>query len=392
MNPSTFLIARMRLLIAGLAVLLAASCGSDPGVGSGGSGFANGVQSGTVTGFGSVVIDSVRFDDSGASVELDLDGAAPAALATDDLGLGMQVRVSFADGDVARRIEIEPQLVGLVEATAAAELTVSGQRVVVRRLGARATVFAGFRSLAQLLPGDRVTVYGLFDEFDRLIATRIERGTPAPAGLVKLTGAIRGFGLARRSLQIDGAQIAIDAQVRSDVPPADLRIGDVVRLWADRLPDGSLRARRIAMHQAAFARGETVRLAGFVRGVPLGGAITIGRIRVDLGVAAFLDGVLQDLAPGRFVVVTGIAEDDGIRARQIRFVDFLRDRTVEIVGTIRSFVDAGDFQIRSTSIDANGTSISFVGGTRASLANGVRVRVVGEIVDGSLQIVRIEFL
>ena len=93
-----------------LAVVLLASCGGGgatvaSGVGSGGTG------AGTVSGFGSVIVDDVRYDDTDAGVSKETpDGIASAATVM----LGQQVRVDFEGSDKAHSILIRPQLVGVV--------------------------------------------------------------------------------------------------------------------------------------------------------------------------------------------------------------------------------------------------------------------------------------
>ncbi len=117
----------------GLAAFVA-GCGG--GVGSGGTGsFA----SGPITGFGSVIVGGVRFDDSTALVE-DLDGTRRSR---DELRLGMTVEIdgsaittdSSGSSATAARISFESELSGLVALSALAE-SVSGspQRSLVPQL------------------------------------------------------------------------------------------------------------------------------------------------------------------------------------------------------------------------------------------------------------------
>src|SRR5262245_31816300 len=77
------------LAAAFLTLLLVAGCGGDGGVDSGGTGAAASFASGPITGFGSVIVAGVRFDERGATVQ-DADGnVRPAS----DLALGMTVEV-----------------------------------------------------------------------------------------------------------------------------------------------------------------------------------------------------------------------------------------------------------------------------------------------------------
>ena len=74
------------VVLRGLLVLALASCGG--GVGTGGTGGdASAYAAGPITGFGSVFVGGVRFDDSAAAVE-DADGSSRTR---DDLRLGMHL-------------------------------------------------------------------------------------------------------------------------------------------------------------------------------------------------------------------------------------------------------------------------------------------------------------
>jgi hypothetical protein len=109
--PAQFRPRRSRFLavIVACAFLLACGGGSQfaGGVGSGGSGLAEG----TITGFGSVIVDGVRYDDSAASPQVeDATGSRQAAA----LHLGQRVRLELDDAGKARAIEVLPQLLGPV--------------------------------------------------------------------------------------------------------------------------------------------------------------------------------------------------------------------------------------------------------------------------------------
>ena len=96
------------------AVLLLSSfllaCGggiSLSGVGSGGSGIAEG----SVSGFGSVIVNGVEYDDSNAVSTIE---SADRSTTVSAAKLGQRVRVSQSKDGVADTIEILPQLRGPV--------------------------------------------------------------------------------------------------------------------------------------------------------------------------------------------------------------------------------------------------------------------------------------
>jgi len=127
---------RRELVLAALALL--GGCG---GVDSGGTGTGMAPPTlayGPITGFGSIIVVGVRYDESNADIEAD-DGTM---LARSALRLGMQAEVmasqivssaTSAPSAVASSVRLRSEIVGPVEAidTAAGELTVLGQRVAV---------------------------------------------------------------------------------------------------------------------------------------------------------------------------------------------------------------------------------------------------------------------
>ncbi|HET9204789.1 MAG TPA: DUF5666 domain-containing protein, partial [Burkholderiaceae bacterium] len=116
---------RLCIAVAMCAALLAA-CGGGGGVGTGGTGsFA----SGPITGFGSIIVNDVHYDDSQARVETD-DGSARSR---DDLRLGMMVEIEADevrnDAATARRVRIVSELIGRVDAVGRNALVVNGLTV-----------------------------------------------------------------------------------------------------------------------------------------------------------------------------------------------------------------------------------------------------------------------
>ena len=78
---------------------------STAGVGSGGTGYA----SGTVTGFGSVVVDGVTIDDRSASVDVEV---SPGVSGDSDVLLGQRVEVETDKDGLAKHIHIMAEVMG----------------------------------------------------------------------------------------------------------------------------------------------------------------------------------------------------------------------------------------------------------------------------------------
>jgi hypothetical protein len=170
-------------LVACAAALALHACGGG-GVGSNGTGAApEGSSAGTVTGFGSVIVDGVRFDDSMVVATRD-DASGTSAAA--ELKLGQHVELGYDnDGQgnhTARSVSIAPSLIGPVSAVSATTLTVLRQVVQVNTdpaIGPVTLFEAPYAALADIKSGDWVEIHAVSQSAGSAgapnwLATRIE--------------------------------------------------------------------------------------------------------------------------------------------------------------------------------------------------------------------------
>ncbi|MEI7464301.1 MAG: DUF5666 domain-containing protein [Burkholderiales bacterium] len=164
-------------LLAAVLVTTLVACGggggggSSAGVGTGGTGsFAVG----TISGFGSIIVNGVRYDDSRATVVDDDDSSSSSSSLS--IGQVVEIRGSVnSDGvtGTASSIAYYAALKGPVTAVdvGAGTVTVFGQVVNVTAT----TLFESVSGLSALAVGNVVEVYGLPDAGGAITATRIER-------------------------------------------------------------------------------------------------------------------------------------------------------------------------------------------------------------------------
>ena len=159
--------------------------GGSAGLSSGGTGFSTG----PISGFGSIIVGGIRFDDSRATiVDIDDDNRDLRG----QLKLGMLVRVKGkpkkGDRADADSIEVRSELLGPIDRIDATTLTVLGQTVKVT-----VTTFFddGLAGLASLAINNIVEVHGFVDPVNNtMTATRIERKDPAKVKAFKLHGTV----------------------------------------------------------------------------------------------------------------------------------------------------------------------------------------------------------
>jgi hypothetical protein len=304
MNYPPIELRRRDLLLSGLALL--GGCG---GVDSGGTGtgatstYANG----PITGFGSIIVNGVRYDDSTASIDDD-EGRTRSR---DELRLGMRAEVLASAITVsagvssasAMSIRLHSEIVGPLEAIdrTNAQLTVLGQPVAVVATTAFDAALAG--GLAALSIGDVLEVYATLDVTSgRFVASRIERRASAAA--YKLRGVVASLALAAKTLGIGGATIDWSAVAPSD-PASALAPGHFVRLTlATTALAGTWRATALSAGVAKPEDRDVAEIEGRITAFTSPASFALNGIAVDASAASFPDGS-AGLALGVRVEVRG---------------------------------------------------------------------------------------
>lgn len=379
-------------------VLLAviAGCG---GVDSGGTGAPTTFASGAITGFGSIVVTGIHFDDRSASVR-DGDGNARSR---DDLRLGMTVEARggglFVDADgndasTATSVVFASAIVGPVDANdpAARTLTVLGQPVDV----AATTVFddALPGGQAALAVGDIVEVYANVDvATGRYAATRIER--KAAVASYRLRGVVASLDVATRTFSIGGTRIGYGGLAGAAILPT-LANGNFVRVALAVVPGagGVWSAIRIDDGSPRVDDRDRARLDGLVSAFTSATQFSVDGTPVDARNAQFPDGS-AGLALGRRVEVEGSTVSGVLVAAVVRLEDSggpdggqfdVRGSIASLDSTARTFV------VRNVVVSYAGT-VDFRDGTAADLAVGREVEARGALsADGTrLLATRIDF-
>lgn len=364
-----------RLWSAAVLLLGLVACGGGGGgVGSGGTG---GFASGPITGFGSVIVNDVRFDDSSATVE-DGDGNRRSR---DDLRLGMTVDVDSGviSGGVASatRIRYDSELrgpVGLVN-LAGSSFNVLGQRVTVDAT----TVFAeSLGGLSGLGTGTLVEVYAVYDvAADRYRAKRVDSALAGAS--VQLRGLVNQLDTGAKTLRV--GLVTYDYATATNVP-ADLAVGQFVRLRVLATPSNgrfTVLSFGTALQNLPDADGAS--LKGLITAFTSSATFSVNGRPVNAGTASFPDGT-AGLAVGVRVEVKGNLRQGVLRATEVRIrSDEQEDESgFELHGAIES-VNAGSqtFVLRGLTVSTATPGLQYENGGPANLVVGRRVEVKGRL-------------
>ena len=345
--------------------------------GTGGTGqYAMLYSQGSITGFGSVIINNIKFDDGLAGVQLDGVAAVSA-----DLRLGMVAAVqgqrsASAAAGTASRIEVWSVAQGRVTQL----LTAGGTEFIVAGMTVQtdsATVFDGVSSAAQLALGSSVAVWGLQASADgtHWKATRValaSAATEVSTGLVSVSGLQRQL----NGLALSGA--AADS----------LSAGQLVRVQGTLSADGrSVAVERVTLLGAGLVGAQPegeIEIEGFVTSTPANGRFMLGSIEVDTRSAVYSPAGASVVLGAR-VEVYGAWQAGVLKATKVELETEDSLHAVEIEAPIEQFTSLADFVLRGQRCDASSAILSH--GTAADLRVGLKVKVQGAKAGGDVLIV-----
>ena len=365
-----------------LAAALAAACGG--GVGTGGTGaFA----SGPITGFGSIIVQDVHFDESAATVDDD-DGDQRSR---SDLRLGQMVEIdsgAISNGAAtASQVRIISALVGRVDSVAADTLVVNGQTVRVNSGTVFDDRFVG--GIGAITVGRVVEVSGYVAATD-ITATRIEPDDGATS--FKFRGVVSALDTQAHRFDIGNAHFTYDAGIAG--APA-LHNGAFVRVVVGLQPDAQGRWVVNAVGATAPVGGDRdeAKARGVITAFSSNASFSVGGVLVDASAAQIEGG---PLAVGVRVEVEGRLVSGVLVAGSVEVEDKDQTEPLELRGTIATLDTAAKvFTVsgRGERVSYARSDIEYDNGTAADLKLQAAVRVTGQLsADGTLvEATRIRF-
>jgi hypothetical protein len=381
MSDSIFV--RVRIILAMIMTLLVvAACGgggspsmSVASVSSGGSGF------GSITGFGSLIVDGMRRDDSAATYMSEQNQGSAMSMVPTNAMLGQSVEFMYgANGNMMSAL-ISPELVGGVTAVGPSGITVLGTSVTINNDAALgpATRFVGYASLASIKVGDRVEVHGSLKTDSAgtasVQATLIVQ-MPAATG-VRLTGYVAQYSATAGSFLIGSSVIKVGS---ATITPAGTALanGELVTVWSNADPVGNTITASAIRVKVIASAPQNVTISGAISNFTSTANFQIRNLNVDASKATIAP-TGTTLAAGKYVVVVGIYDPaaNKLTATSVTVFTAAAPTIVELHGTVANFVSSASFTVRGVAVDAG--AATFTGGTAAQLANGVFVEVQGTV-------------
>jgi hypothetical protein len=316
------------------AVLFGCSGAGDivAGGGIGGTG-ATIASVGTVSGFGSVIVNGVAYDTAYAEVFVESISRGSGDLAvTLSLSPGMVVRVEgrFAeDGSAsADSVFFSSDLRGPIESII--ELDSLSQQAVILGQTILMDDRTVFRNVipSSISPGMVLEVSGYDDDSGRIFATYVNRISDSlvPDELFEIKGEVQSVIPALQSFEMRGLTVDYSSSDLSGLSGKEPEQGQLIKVRGRLEAPNLLIAERLEVEEE-FGTGmfDVVELEGIITQAPAPGEFRIGRyaVRVDEE-TSYTHLAPDDLNPGTRVIVHGALEDRGILAGEIVLPEKIR--------------------------------------------------------------------
>lgn len=366
--------------LAGLAsALILGACGGGGGIGGTGGGGGGGIGGtgvayGTITGFGSVWVNGVRYETPAGTVfRLD-----DSAVSQSDLKVGMVARVE-GSGTTASTVVVDSALKGRVEAVAGDVFTVMGQTV---QTDATTTFDNGIRPAV----GEWVEVHGLPQQAGVVAANYIERKTTPASPPFVATGFVAAQDTAARTLTIGGLTVAYGSADAGDMPSGSW-VGLLVEAKGSTCAGspacGTLTASKLEPAGPRITSSPKTEIEGYVTALTADGFMLGGQRVVLTASTEFEDGVRADIVVGVKLEAEGPIVDGVMTATEVELKDSVRIEAdvLSVQGDRVRFVGLPGIEVQVTSSTELDDLPSL-----AALQPGDHVRVKARFASGGLAV------
>jgi len=367
-----------------LSVALLSACGGGTGTASNTNGITP-TLSGTVTGFGSVIVDGQEIEDAYARI---VHENADGSQSNDVLQMGQRVRVAHDGANKASRVLIDAAVIGVVSSKGPNTLTVAGQVVLINSDMAAGplTVFAGgYSDLSSVQVSDMVQIHGtpVYDTVTssyKVQATRVQKDMGVAR--VQVNGKVAGYTTtsAGASFALNGLTVNTTSATALRPTGAALANDVQVTAYGASLVGGVLTATHVRVNRDQNSGNTSMQaqLSGAVSNYNASaGTLDVQGTTVRVG-AAVVQPSGAIIANKAYVMVKGsVASDGSITATQVQVRTSDTSNAlakVQLIGVISDYVDSTSFVVRGVPVDASAINFSAVC-PGVTVANGLPVRV-----------------
>ena len=320
-----------RIFVALLASFSLASCGGSSsdtvaGGGIGGTGF---VATGTITAFGSIVVNDVEFDTTNVDVIIEGERTGTGNQAVlDNLDVGQAVVVEGIENDsglsgTATRVRFTPSVKGPV--TEIADIDIHTRRIVVLGqtiIADKKTVFRN-ATIGDLILGDLIEVSGLVEVAGAIRATHVKKMPDSfnPLTEVEVKGIIRDLDSTAKTFKLNGLVVDYGLVEIGNLPEGKPKSNQLVHVKGKVGTGVTLIAAEIELaDETRITSADRVDLEGFITDFTSISDFMVSYMQVKVGAdTQFRGGPREELAAGARIRVRGRLVDGIVEAQQIFF-------------------------------------------------------------------------
>ena len=334
--------------------------------------------SGAISGFGSIIVNGVRFDDSGAQV-YDDDGNRRGS---DDLKLGAHVEIEASRIDrtggsgTATVIRYGSEIVGPVTSVSVSGFSLLGQTVEVTSTTVFDDSLAG--GLSALTAGLVVEIHAQWDAARSVyVASRIEDKPGATS--YKLRGTVANLDTTARTFSIGGAVLNYGT---ATTVPATLANGAWVRVNLQTTPsNGQWVVSNFGNESRSRGDHSEAEVKGTITAWTSATQFSVDGLSVDATNATFREGS-AGVVLGARVEVEGAIVNGVMVATKVHLEDESsrgRGEDYELHGSVSALnTSTKTFSLRGLTVSYSANT-TWKDGTESQLANGARVEVKGDL-------------
>ena len=380
---------QLRSFISALfSVFLLISCGNGGGgmTAGGGIGGTGVISSGTITAFGSIMVNGTEFDTSNAEIIVNGEEIGVGdEIVLDNLDIGRVVTVEGTGNlddisAVAVRVIYNDNVSGPVESihdidATTKEIVVLGQLVRVNAI----TKFKGtdFDTVAQ---NDLVEVSGLVDDTGAIRATFLEKtGEFMSGNVVGVTGFIVNLDIGLKTFEINDLTVNY-----ASIDSGDLPQGFADGIWVEvegtlDAAGGEMRATSIQLgDELGDGNSDQIEVLGFVTDIVSDFEFTVGNQVVQFDATTlFVDGTAADILLGVKLEAEGRLVDGILFADEI---EFWGPDQIEVEGFVTDIVSDTEFTVGNQLVQTDADTV-FEGGTPDDVVQGVLLEIKGVPLD-----------
>ena len=376
-----------RFLLTLLLALLLISCsGGGASSNSGGIGGSGMTSQGSVSGFGSIIVNGTEFDTTNARVIVEGQevGIGDADVLTYlDVGKVVTVYGTDSNNPVADRVTYNDNVEGPVESinvidpNTRKDIVVLGQTVIVNVVTEfKGTTFADLDALA--VTNDVVEVSGFVDEQGRIWATFLEKTDGQD---FEVTGFVENLDTIQETFEINNITVYYSTADTSTLPGGEPVPDLFVEVEGDTFtPTGELDAISIQPGDELDVDNENeIEITGFVTETLAPDEFIVGNVVVRTDASTeYVDGDQGDILPGQKLEAEGTLRNGVLYAWEI---EFWEPNQTEVEGEVTAIASPTEFTV-DTTVDTQdvrtipGTT-EFEGGTEDDIALFVLLEVKG---------------